>query len=92
MTHMLRVEIVNFEGAVVDVSRGIRTEKESMMIHGRVTEVQMCKTCDDLFLPFYFGVGEVRGDNIEVGCVKGQHLFELGSAEAEMAKLHDNLV
>lgn len=87
MAEFLCVEVVDLEGAVVDVTRWIRAHEERMMVNVVAASVDMGKQSNVFFLPFHLDVEEVCWDDVEIRCVKFDQGLKVCGAYTVMTEL-----
>lgn len=69
------------------MSSWVGAEKEAVMFHKILSEVQVREDSDNHFSPVPLYINAIRWDNVEVRCVEHKHFFEASGAEAKMTKL-----
>lgn len=75
MSEMLCIVVVDFERAVVHVLGWIGTQEEAMVVHVPISQIQMSKSGDDLSLALIHNIYEIRGHDVEVAGIEGEHVL-----------------
>lgn len=88
MAEVLSIVVMNFEGAVVHMGRGIGTQKKRVVIRGLISKINVGKNGDYLPSTVVGDVDEVRRNEIERCRVECNHFFELGGAFSKVAQLY----
>lgn len=91
MPEMLCIVVVDFERAMVHMLGWIGSQEEAMVVHVPISQIKMGKHCDDVLLPLVHDVYEVRGHDVEVAGVEGEHVLILCCTYAVMTQLRMSL-
>lgn len=70
MTKMLRINVVDLKGAMMNMGRRVRAQEEAVMIDIVGSTVDMCEESDILFLTVLLNVQKVTRHDIEVRSVE----------------------
>ena len=70
MTKVLRINVVDLKGAMMNMGRQVRAQEEAVMIDIVGSTVDMCEESDILFLTVLLNVQKVTRHDIEVRSVE----------------------
>lgn len=87
MAKILGIVIVDFEGAVVDVTRFIGTHEESVVVHEVLPAIDVGKDGHVFLLSVRINVKNVAGNEVKISRVELDLLVEVGHAKAKVAEL-----
>ena len=70
MTKVLRINVVDLKGAMMNMGGWVRAQEEAVMINVVCSTVDMCEESDILFLTVLLHVQEITRHDIEVRSVE----------------------